>query len=102
MGGDHLVQGLLVLEATRNLLATVNQLRSALASETLGYLRTVYEIYVKSRFLAGFAGVDADLPGKFSYFTNSYAGFSVAWRRTNLCPDTVHSLTQNRQSLFSP
>ena len=72
----HLVQGLLALEAMRNLLATVNQLRSALASETLGYLRTVYEIYVKSRFLARFAGVDADLPGRFSYFTNStYLGY---------------------------
>ena len=67
----HLVQGLLAREAMRNSLAIVNQLRSALASETLGYLRTVYEIYVKSRFLATFTGEDANLPGKFSYFTNS-------------------------------
>ena len=38
---------------------------------TLGYLRTLYEIYVKSRFLDKFAQSDQDLPGKFSYYNNT-------------------------------
>ena len=67
----HFVQGLLALEAIRNVFATVNQVRSALAQETLPYLRTLHEIYVKSRFLDRFSVVDPNLPGRFSYYNNS-------------------------------
>ena len=67
----HYVQGLLLLQAIRNVLATIAQLRSALAAETLGYLRTLYEIYVKSEFLERYTASDDDLPGRFSYYNNT-------------------------------
>ena len=67
----HFVQGLLLLQAIRNVLATVSQMRSGLAADTLGYLRTVHEIYVKSEFLEKHSASDRDLPGKFSYYNNT-------------------------------
>ncbi len=67
----HFVLGLFALEATRNLFATVNQLRAGLASETFVYWRTLYEILIKSRFMLRFSEEDADLPGRFMYYTNS-------------------------------
>ena len=67
----HFVQGLLLLQAVRNVYATVSQLRSGLAADTLGYLRTVHEIYVKSEFLEKHSTSDQDLPGKFSYYNNT-------------------------------
>ena len=67
----HFVQGLLLLQAIRNVFATVSQIRSGLAADTLGYLRTVHEIYVKSEFLKKHSILDQDLPGKFSYYNNT-------------------------------
>ena len=67
----HFVQGLLLLQAIRNVFATVSQMRSGLAADTLGYLRTVHEIYVKSEFLKKHGTLDSDLPGKFSYYNNT-------------------------------
>ena len=67
----HFVQGLLLLQAIRNVFATVSQIRSGLAADTLGYLRTVHEIYVKSEFLEKHSTLDRDLPGKFSYYNNT-------------------------------
>ena len=51
--------------------ATVSQMRSGLASDTLGYLRTVHENYVKSEFLDKHSASDRDLPGRFSYINNT-------------------------------
>ena len=67
----HFVQGLLLLQAIRNVFATVSQMRSGLAADTLGFLRTVHEIYVKSEFLKKHSTLDRDLPGKFSYYNNT-------------------------------
>ena len=67
----HFVQGLLLLQAIRNVFATVSQIRSGLAADTVGYLRTVHEIYVKSEFLEKHSTLDRDLPGKFSYYNNT-------------------------------
>ena len=67
----RLVLCLLVLESTRSIFATVNQLRAALVDETFGYWRTLYESYVKSQFLLQFTKEDPDLPGRFSWCTNS-------------------------------
>ena len=67
----HFVQGLLLLQAVRNVFATVNQMRSGLAGDTLGYLRTVHEIYVKSEFLEKHSASDPELPGRFSYCNNN-------------------------------
>ena len=71
--GDELqfVLGLLALESIRSVFATVNQLRAALTGDTFGYWRTLYETFVKSQFLLQFTEEDADLPGRFSYYTNS-------------------------------
>ena len=62
---------LLALEATRNILATTNQLRGALAAETFGYWRTLYETYVHSQFLLRFSAQDPDLPERFAGSTIS-------------------------------
>ena len=70
-GELHYVLGLFALEATRNLFATTNQLRAGLASETFVYWRTLYETLVKSRFMLKFSKADADLLGRFMYYTNS-------------------------------
>ena len=67
----HLVHGLFSLEAIRTLFATVNQLRAGLASEAFVYWRTLYETLVKSRFILKYSKEDADLPGRFLYYTNS-------------------------------
>ncbi|MYE89056.1 hypothetical protein F4X33_08695 [Candidatus Poribacteria bacterium] len=67
----HFVLGLFSFEATRTLFATVNQLRAGLASETFVYWRTLYETLVKSSFMLKFSKTDADLPGRFLYYTNS-------------------------------
>ena len=67
----HLVLSLLAFESIRNLFAIVNQLRSALTQDTFGYLRTLHETLVKSRFLIMLTGIDPDLPGRFSYYTNT-------------------------------
>ena len=50
---------------------TTNQLRAGLASETFVYWRTLYETLVKSRFMLKFSKADADLLGRFMYYTNS-------------------------------
>lgn len=70
-GELHRVLALFSFEAIRNLFATVNQLRTGLASETFVYWRTLYETLVKSRFIVKFSEEDADLPGRFMYYTNS-------------------------------
>lgn len=64
---DQLVrtQSLLLLEAVRVIPAIVNQLRAGLALETLGYLRTMYEISIKMRFLAKHSPNDTYLPSRF-------------------------------------
>ena len=62
---------LLALEATRTVFATVNQVRGALAEETFGYWRTLYECYVVSRFLLINTEQDPDLPGRFAHSTNA-------------------------------
>ena len=67
----HFVLGLFSFEATRTLFATVNQLRAGLASETVVYWRTLYETLVKSRFMLKYHKEDADLLGRFMYYTNS-------------------------------
>ena len=67
----HAVQRLLLLQAIRNVFATVSQMRSGLATDTLGYLRTVHEIYVKSEFLDKHSTLDRDLPGRFLYYNNT-------------------------------
>ena len=67
----HFVLRLLALESIRSVFATVNQLRAALTEDTFGYWRTLYETFVKSQFLLQFTAEDADLPGRFSYYTNS-------------------------------
>ena len=67
----HFVLRLLALESIRSVFATVNQLRAALTGDTFGYWRTLYETFVKSQFLLQFTEEDADLPGRFSYYTNS-------------------------------
>ena len=75
-GELHFVLCLLAFEAIRNVFATVNQLRSALSDDTFGYLRTLYETSIKSRFLKEYTESDPDLPGRFSYYTNTtYLGF---------------------------
>lgn len=71
-GGElHCVLVLFSFEAIRMLFATVNQLRAGLADETFVYWRTLYETFVKSRFMLQFSKKDADLPGRFMYYTNS-------------------------------
>lgn len=70
-GELHFVLCLLAFEAIRNVFATVNQLRSGLSSDTFGYLRTLYETLVKSRFLKEYADSEPDLPGKLAYYTNT-------------------------------
>ena len=67
----HFVLGLFSFEATRSLFAIVNQLRAGLTSETFVYWRTLYETLIKSRFVLKFSKADADLPGRFLYYTNS-------------------------------
>ena len=67
----HLVMCLFAFEAVRNLFATVNQLRSALPHDTIGYLRTLYETLLRSRFILRFSDVDAELPGRYLYYANS-------------------------------
>ena len=67
----HYILCLLAFEAIRNAFATVNQLRSALSEDTFGYLRTLHETLIKSRFLKEHAESDPDLPGRFSYYTNT-------------------------------
>ena len=67
----HLVLCLFAFEAIRNLFAIVSQLRSALSQDTIGYLRTLYETFLRSRFILKFSDVDADLPGRYLYYTNS-------------------------------
>ena len=62
---------LLALESTRTVFATVNQLRGALAAETFGYWRTLYESYVMSQFVMTNSAQDPDLPGRFAHSTNS-------------------------------
>ena len=62
---------LLALEATRTIFATTNQLRGALAAETFGYWRTLYETFVNSQFLLQFSKQDSDLPWRFARSTNS-------------------------------
>ena len=93
----HLVLCLMALEALRTMWATVNQLRSALAEETPGYLRTMHELSVQSRFLTAYAANDPDLPGRFAYFNRAayldfYRRFAPGgsaldedhpWRRVN-------------------
>ena len=70
---------LLALEATRTVFATVHLLRGAMATETFGQWRTLYETFVYSRFLLRFSEDDPDLPGRFSRSTNSmYLDF---WQR---------------------
>ena len=69
--GLHFTLCLLAFEATRNVFATVNQLRSALSEDTFGYLRTLHETLVKSRFLKEYTQSDPDLPGRFAYYTNT-------------------------------
>jgi len=71
-GGElHDVLVLFSFEAIRILFATVNQLRAGLADETFVYWRTLYETLIKSRFMLKYHKVDADLPGRFLYYTNS-------------------------------
>ena len=71
-GGElHYVLGLFSFEAIRMLFATVNQSRAGLASETFVYWRTLYETLIKSRFMLKYHKEDADLPGRFLYYTNS-------------------------------
>ena len=67
----HFVLCLLALESIRSVFATINQLRAALPEDTFGYWRTLYETFVKSRFLLLFTRQDSDLPGRFSRYTNS-------------------------------
>ena len=67
----HFVLCLLALESIRSVLATINQLRAALADDTFGYWRTLYETFVKSRFVLRFTPQDPGLPGRFSYYANS-------------------------------
>ena len=69
--GLHFTLCLLAFEAIRNVFATVNQLRSALSQDTFGYLRTLHETLVKSRFLKEYTQSDPDLPGRFAYYTNT-------------------------------
>ena len=71
-GGElHHVLSLFSIEAIRILFATVNQLRAGLADETFVYWRTLYETLIKSRFMLKYHKEDADLPGRFLYYTNS-------------------------------
>ncbi len=71
-GGElHCVLVLFSFEAIRMLFATVNQLRAGLAEETFVYWRTLYETLIKSRFMLQFSKKDADLPGRFMYYTDS-------------------------------
>ena len=72
---QHLVMCLFAFEAVRNLFAIVNQLRSALPHDTIGYLRTLYETLLRSRFILRFSDVDADLPGRYLYYANSKRNF---------------------------
>ena len=67
----HYVIGLFAFEAIRNAFAIVNQLRSALPNDTFGYLRTLHEASVKSRFLEKFSGVDPDLAARLWCWTDT-------------------------------
>ena len=61
----------LAFDSNRSIFAIVNQLRSGLWQETFGYLRTMHETFVRSRFLSKHSENDPDLPGRFLYYTNS-------------------------------
>ena len=61
----------LAFESNRNLFAVVNQLRSGLWQDAFGFLRTLHETLVKSRFLRKRTEEDSDLPGRFFYYTNA-------------------------------
>ena len=75
---------LLALESNRTVFATVNQLRGALAAETFGYWRTLYESYVVSQFLLMNSAQDPDLPGRFAHSTNSmYLDFFTKFAATD-------------------
>ena len=67
----HFLLCLFALEGIRNLFAIVNQLRSALPQDTIGYLRTMYETCLRSRFIFRYSKLDPDLPGRYLYYTNS-------------------------------
>ena len=67
----HDVLGLFGFEAVRIVFAVVNQLRSALPNDTFGYLRTLHEAYVKSRFLVKFSPQDSDLAARLWYHTDT-------------------------------
>ena len=75
---------LLALESTRTIFATVTQLRGALAAETFGYWRTLYECYVVSQFLRTNSAQDPDLPGRFAHSTNTmYLDFFTKFAATD-------------------
>ena len=67
----HDILGLFGFEAVRIVFAVVNQLRSALPSDTFVYLRTLHEAYVKSRFLVKFSPEDPDLAARLWYHTDT-------------------------------
>ena len=67
----HHVLCLFGFEAVRVVFAVVNQMRSALPDDTFGYLRTLHEAYVKSRFLVEFSPQDPDLAARLWYHTDT-------------------------------
>ena len=83
---------LLALEATRTVFATVHLLRGALATETFGHWRTLYESYVYSQFLFRFSNNDPDLPGRFLRCTNfMYIDFCERFGPKGDGPEADHS-----------
>ena len=96
---------LLALEPTRTIFATVNQLRGALAAETFGYWRTLYESYVMSRFLLTNSEQDPVLPGRFAHSTNTmYLDFFTKFAATDAEsePKSSWSKAQAYTSLTTP
>ena len=86
----------LAFEANRTLFAITNQIRSALPSDTFGYLRTLHEIVVKSLFLRKHTEDDPDLPARYLlHITRTYAQL---YREVSLLYGEEGELEQTWQS----
>ena len=95
----------LAFEANRTLFAITNQVRSALASDTFGYIRTLHELFVKSRILKKHTAGDPDLPGRYLlHITRNYAelyrSVSLLYREGGNLEHTWKSNLQSFESRF--
>ena len=99
---QHYVLCLLALEGIRMLIAMVNQLRVGLASETLVYWRTFYEVYIKSNFIFEKYKEDKNLPGRFLYCTESQINSSIDLFIKDTGGDSINKFDTNLLKHYKP